>query len=93
MCKYRHSVIDMCIATGLKFAKFRILGVSAGELTCHTYNGRSLIDYVLVDNMVLPQLGYPQGPRISWGFMRSLSSTLWDSSLCVTQSLHTAKNF
>ncbi len=60
VCTYGNNLIELCIATGLKIANGRIFGYTIGKFTCHKYNGSSLIDYVLADNMVLLQIRYLQ---------------------------------
>ncbi len=60
VCTYGNNLIELCIATGLKIANGRIFGYTIGKFTCYKYNGSSLIDYVLADNMVLPQIRYLQ---------------------------------
>ena len=52
-CKYGKQLIDMCISTGLKIANGRVFGDPCGNFTCHQYNGSSVVDYLLADNVTI----------------------------------------
>ncbi len=58
VCQYGNNLIDLCISTGMEIANGRILGDLTGKFTCHKYNGSSVVDYVLADNIVLSHLQY-----------------------------------
>ena len=50
-------LIDTCIATGLKIVNGRFGDDEGiGRLTCNTYNGGSVIDYVLTESTYFPHL-------------------------------------
>ena len=50
-------LIDICIATGLKIVNGRFgKDEGTGRLTCHTYSGGSVIDYVLTESAYLTHL-------------------------------------
>ena len=57
-CKYGRQLIDLSIASGLKILNGRTMGDSYGKYTCHSYNGSTVIDYVLADGVTLPQIRY-----------------------------------
>ena len=50
---YKHKLLEMCIASGLRILNGRTMGDCFGELTCHRRNGNSTIDLGLVDDSLL----------------------------------------
>ena len=47
---------DMCIQTGLRILNGRCCGDYCGNLTCHNYNGSSVVDYGIVSESLLNQV-------------------------------------
>ncbi len=60
VCTYGNRLIELCVASNMRIANGRVLGDTVGKLTCHKYNGSSVVDYVLADNVMLPQIRYLQ---------------------------------
>ena len=46
---YCNDLLNLCIGGGLRILNGRITGDYLGQLTCHKYNGSSLVDYSVVD--------------------------------------------
>ena len=51
-CKYGKQLIDISISSG-----FKKIGDCYGKYTCHSYNGSTVIDYVLADSATFHRLG------------------------------------
>ena len=50
---YGKSLIDLCIGNNLITLNGRTNGDLLGQFTCHTYNGASVVDYVIVSHDLL----------------------------------------
>jgi hypothetical protein len=51
-------MLDLCSNTGLKILNGRILGDTAGKLTCHKYNGSSTVDLALAHHSLFKNIQY-----------------------------------
>ena len=50
---YGKSLIDLCIGNGMAVLNGRTNGDLLGQFTCQTYNGASVIDYVVISHSLL----------------------------------------
>ncbi len=48
VCSHGNQLLEMCRSANLKISNGRTAGDQDGRYTCHTYNGSSLVDYILV---------------------------------------------
>ena len=51
-------LIDLCISNQLRIANGRVLGDMFGNFTCHTPNGSSTVDYMILSESILDQILY-----------------------------------
>jgi exonuclease III len=51
-------LLDMCVSTGLRILNGRKPGDTMGYLTCHKYNGSSMVDYGLVNEELFNDILY-----------------------------------
>ncbi|XP_063442678.1 uncharacterized protein LOC134722974 [Mytilus trossulus] len=51
-------LLDLCISNQLRFLNGRVLGDMFGTYTCHTPNGSSTVDYVILSESILDQILY-----------------------------------
>jgi hypothetical protein len=52
------ALLDICKSTGLRILNGRTLGDLSGNLTCHKWNGSSLVDYGIAHYSLLPLVRY-----------------------------------
>ena len=58
VCSYGNQLIEMCMSANIKIVNGRVVGDRDGKYTCHTYNGSSVIDYIMVSKEVLRKVRY-----------------------------------
>ena len=46
-------LIDICVGNQLRILNGRLAGDSFGKFSCHTYNGSSTVEYVIVSEPLL----------------------------------------
>ena len=51
-------LLDLCISNQLRLLNGRVLGDMFGNYTCHTPNGSSTVDYVILSESILDQILY-----------------------------------
>jgi hypothetical protein len=51
-------LLDMCVSTGLRILNGRKPGDTMGYLTCHKYNGSSMVDYGIVSEALFNDILY-----------------------------------
>ena len=49
---------DLCVQTGLRILNGRVRGDYIGELTCHNFNGSSVVDYFLASESILQKIDF-----------------------------------
>lgn len=62
---YGKKLIDLCLSTDLKIANGRTIGDLYGNFTCHSYNGSSLVDYILVQTRLFVKIQFLKVHSIS----------------------------
>ena len=58
VCSHGNQLLEMCRSANLKISNGRTVGDQDGRYTCHTYNGSSLVDYILVSGETLEKVRY-----------------------------------
>lgn len=53
---YGKSLLNVCQSSGMRILNGRYIGDSLGQLTCHQYNGSSMVDYCIVHHTLLPYI-------------------------------------
>ena len=81
-------LLDICISQQLRFLNGRVLGDLMGKFTCHTTNGSSTVDYVVVSDEILDQILYFQ---IS-PFIPTLSDTHCKLEWAISANYKATKN-
>jgi len=56
--RYGNQLLDLCSAANLVILNGRVPGDLSGKLTCHKYNGSSLVDYYIVNSEFLSKIQY-----------------------------------
>ena len=51
-------LVEMCLASNLKFLNGRTKGDLLGQFTCYTINGKSAVDYVITSETIIPKILY-----------------------------------
>ena len=49
-------LVEMCLASNLKFLNGRTKGDLLGQFTCYTINGKSAVDYVITSETIIPKI-------------------------------------
>ena len=60
VCTRGSKLLELCKSARLRIINGRILGDSMGSLTCHTYNGSSVVDYFITDDESVCSIEYFQ---------------------------------
>jgi hypothetical protein len=57
-CKYGKQLLNLCVECSIRIVNGRVIGDMNGKYTCHKYNGRSTVDYVIADETLVPNIQY-----------------------------------
>ena len=53
-CAFGSQLLDLCKMSEMRIINGRKLGDSAGKMTCHRWNGSSVVDYIVADKTIYP---------------------------------------